>query len=152
MRLVENVPLDTGTVADLLRDRDDLHLVWPLANYPFDHDQWKKVLDPEEGNVPFLVYQGALLIGHAALRRTEEPEVYALSFLYLIPELRSRGLGKEMVNLLANYASERLSAKKLTLKVRTYNPRALGCYLRCGFQEESREGTLIRMSKPLSER
>lgn len=149
MKLVENIPLDTQVIASLINDCDDLHLVWPVARWPFDHVQWQKVLDPEAGNKPFLVYQGKELIGHAAICRTEEPGVYSLNYLYLLPQLRSRGLGQEMVGLLEQYAKKELSAKKLLLVTRSYNPRARKCYSKCGFQEYSREVTLIRMAKVL---
>ncbi len=149
MRLVENIPLDTQVIASLISDRDDLYLVWPVATWPFDHDQWQEVLDPDEGNKPFLVYEGKQLIGHAALRKTEESDVYTVSYLYLLPQLRSKGLGETMIGLLEQYATEKLSARKLILVARTYNPMALRCYSKCGFQEDSREETLIRMSKVL---
>lgn len=149
MRLVENIPLDTQVIASLIRERADLHLVWPKAKWPFDHDQWREVLDPDAGNKPFLVFEGEQLIGHAALRKTEESDVYAVSFLYLLPRLRSQGLGENIIGLLEQYATEKLSAKKLILVARTYNPMALRCYTKCGFKEYSREETLIRMSKVL---
>lgn len=149
VRLVENVPLDTDPIARLLSNPEDLYLVWPQANYPFNSDQWHGVLDPQQGHKSFLVYQGHRLIGHAALRKTETAQVYALSFLYLIPELRSRGIGAQLVDLLEQYARTRLAARKLVLKVRTYNSRAYKLYLRCGFQEDFRQGTLIRMSKKI---
>jgi len=38
-------------------------------------------------------------------------------------------------------------AKRLRLVVRDYNPKALKCYLHCGFKETERDGTLIRMAK-----
>ena len=149
MRLVENIPLDTQVIASLINDREDLHLVWPKAKWPFDHDQWREVLDPDAGNRPFLVFEDEQLIGHAALRKTEESDVYAVSFLYLLPRLRSQGLGENIIGLLEQYATEKLSAKKLTLVARAYNPMALRCYTKCGFKEYSREETLIRMSKVL---
>jgi len=80
MKLVENIPLNTHMIADLIWDRDDLNLVWPIAKFPFDHDQWRAVLDPEAGNKPFLVYQDKQLIGHAALRVTEDSKTYMVSF------------------------------------------------------------------------
>jgi ribosomal protein S18 acetylase RimI-like enzyme len=147
--LVENIPLDTQVIASLMSDREDLHLVWPLATWPFDHDQWREVLDPDAGNKPFLVYQGKQLIGHAALRKTEESGVYSVSYLYLLPQSRSQGLGETMIGLLEQYATEKLSAKKLILVARAYNPMALRCYTKCGFREYSREETLIRMFKKL---
>jgi len=149
MRLVENIPLDTQIIADLITDRDDLHLVWPKAKWPFDHGQWQKVLDPDSGHKSLLVYEDNELIGHGAIRRTEEPGVYSLNYLYLLPHMRSRGLGAKMVGLLEKYAKEELSARKLVLVTRTYNPGARKCYSKCGFREYSREVTLIRMSKVL---
>ncbi|MDH3801964.1 MAG: GNAT family N-acetyltransferase [Deltaproteobacteria bacterium] len=149
MRLVENIPLNTQIIASLISDREDLHLVWPVAKWPFDHDQWREVLNPDAGNKPFLVFEGEQLIGHAALRKTEKSDVYAVSFLYLLPRLRSQGLGENIIGLLEQYATEKLSVKKLILVARTYNPMALRCYTKCGFKEYSREETLIRMSKVL---
>jgi ribosomal protein S18 acetylase RimI-like enzyme len=149
MKLLENIPLDTNIIAQLLKDPDDLYLVWPIAKFPFDHQQWYEVLDPETGNRPFLVYENGHLIGHAALRKMEAPHVYAVSFLYLLPHLRSRGLGAKMVACLEKYAKDKLQAPKLLLVVRTYNPAALKCYAKCGFAEYDREGTLIKMSKNL---
>ena len=149
MRLVENIPLDTNIIAGLITDRDDLHLVWPQAKWPFDHGQWQKVLGPKTGNKAFLVFQGNELIGHAAICRTGARGVYSLNFLYLLPRMRSRGLGEKMVGLLEKYAKEELSARKLVLVTRTYNPGARKCYSKCGFREYSREVTLIRMFKVL---
>ena len=149
MRLVENIPLNTQIIASLISDREDLHLVWPVAKWPFDHDQWREVLNPDAGNKPFLVFEGEQLIGHAALRKTEESDVYAVSFLYLLPRLRSQGLGENIIGLLEQYATEKLSVKKLILVARTYNPMALRCYTKCGFKEYSREETLIKMFKKL---
>mgnify|MGYP001950184465 CR=1 FL=1 len=147
MKLVENIPLNTNIIAELIPDQDDLFLVWPKAKYPFDHGQWRESLNPEAGNVPFLIYDGDRLIGQAAIRKTDEEHKYSLSCLYIMPELRSKGLGQKMLALLEQYAKDRLGAEKLCLVVRTYNPRAQRCYLKCGFSEDSREGTLIRMSK-----
>ena len=149
VKLVENIPLNTQAIAKLISDREDLYLVWPLAKYPFDHDQWKAILSPQLGNKPFLVYEKDGMIGHAALCMTEEPHVFSISFLYLAPHLRSQGLGKKLIALLEEYARKRLTAEKLVLVARSYNPRALNCYTRCGFQKVGRHGTLIRMSKTL---
>ena len=149
MRLVENIPLNTQVIANLIGDRGDLHLVWPMARWPFDHSQWQEALDPEAGNKSFLVYEDHQLIGHAALRKTEEPGVYAVSFLYILPGNRSQGLGVELIFLLEQYARKKLSANRLILVTRTYNPGAVRCYCKSGFREYSRQGTMIRMSKTL---
>jgi len=44
-----------------------------VQHRPFDHEQWKQVLDPEKGAISFLVHEEETLIGHAALDRAEEP-------------------------------------------------------------------------------
>lgn len=152
IKLVENIPLDTGVIADLISDRDDLNLVWPLAKFPFDHDQWREVLDPGAGNRPFLVCRDRQLIGHAALRVTDDAKTYMVSFLFLLPEIRSRGLGTRLIGLIEAYAQEKLHAGKLILVARTYNPRAVRCYAKSGFAEYDREGTLIRMQKMMHRR
>jgi RimJ/RimL family protein N-acetyltransferase len=149
MKIVENTPLNTKAIADLITAKGDLHLVWPLAKYPFDHNQWQKVLDPAEGNKSFFFYADNHCIGHAALRTTNNPSVYAVSFLYLIPAERSKGLGQKMIGMVEQYTHKNLSASRLVLVARTYNPKAIKCYLKSGFQEDNREGTLIRMSKSL---
>jgi RimJ/RimL family protein N-acetyltransferase len=149
MKIVENTPLNTQAIADLITAKGDLHLVWPLAKYPFDHNQWQKVLDPAEGNKSFFFYADNHCIGHAALRTTNNPSVYAVSFLYLIPAERSKSLGQKMIGMVEQYAHKNLSASRLVMVVRTYNPKAIKCYLKSGFREDNREGTLIRMSKSL---
>nr|HPR90205.1 hypothetical protein [Synergistaceae bacterium] len=49
LRLVENNPLNTEALARMIADPEDLHLVWPVAEYPFNHDQWRAELDPANG-------------------------------------------------------------------------------------------------------
>jgi RimJ/RimL family protein N-acetyltransferase len=151
LELVENSPLDVAALGSLICDRDDLRLVWPEARWPFDPDQWSKVLSPEEGHLSFFVQRDERVIGHVALRRSEEEGTYSVSFLFVRPELRSRGIGQQVVGLLDEYARTKLDAGKLNLHVRTYNERALQCYSKCGFSEESRDGTLVTMSKSLTE-
>lgn len=150
MLLVKNIPLNTNIIAELISEPNDLYLVWPNAKFPFDHEQWKEVLSPETGNVPFLCYEDNQLIGHAALCKTENEGTFSLSFLFINPQIRSKGYGEKMITLLEDYARVYLSAKKLLLVVRTYNPRAQRCYTKCGFKEDCREDTLIRMSKILN--
>jgi RimJ/RimL family protein N-acetyltransferase len=151
MELVENSPLDISRIASLVSTRDDLFLVWPMAKWPFDKQQWEDALDPAKGNVSFIVREGGKSVGHAALRNKGEPETYMVSFLYLLPAYRSRGMGRRMVAALEGYAMRRFGVKRLRLVVRDYNPRALKCYLHCGFKETGRDGTRIDMQKDLVE-
>lgn len=149
MKLKPNIPLDTRAIARLIDDREDMHLVWPKARWPIDHDQWYRVLDPSEGHHPFLVMEGKDVIGHAALRASDFPDAYSVSYLYLRPQWRARGKGQILLSLLEAFARKQLLAHRLDLVVRNYNPPALSCYQKYGFRITGREGTLIRMSKEL---
>lgn len=128
MKIVENIPLNTAILEEMINDPEDLDLVWPVAHWPFDHEQWKQMLDPEKGAISFLVYEGQTLIGHAALDRAENPDTRMVRFLYIAPEHRSKGAGQRMIALLEEYARDRLGAKRLELKVRSFNSRAMRCY------------------------
>ena len=152
LELRANHPLDTHILAELFGRKEDLYLVWPYARYPFDHDQWKAVLDPANGSRSFLVHWDDVLVGHAALRVSEDAHTYHLSFLYLKSEYRSRGIGRNMMKALESFARRRLDAHRLTLVVRSYNPPAQRCYLNSGFKPYAQEGTLIRMAKDIGER
>jgi len=54
-----------------------------------------------------------------------------------------------MIALLEEYARERLGAKRLELKVRSFNNRARRCYEKCGFTEFFRENTKVMMGKDI---
>jgi len=149
LELKVNNPLDTRILAAMFGKREDLHLVWPYAHHPFDHNQWQEVLDPAKGNWSFLVHWDGILAGHAALRVSDTPGTCHVSFLYLKTEFRSRGIGRRMVEGIEAFARDRLNARQLTLVVRSYNPPAQRCYLNCGFKPYAQEGTLIRMEKDL---
>ena len=149
MVIVENSPVDTALLERMIKDPEDLRLVWPKALYPFDHRQWQEILDPGRGIVSFLVFESENLIGHAALDRSDEPQTTVARFLYIIPELRSRGMGQRLLSLLEDYARERLNAKRLVLRVRTFNAHAVNCYTKSGFREFYREGSLVMMGKDI---
>ncbi len=149
MVLIENKPLNTMVLERMIKDPEDLRLVWPMARYPFDHERWKQVLDPVNGAISFLVYEGESLVGHAALDRTENLQTLMVRFLYIIPELRDQGMGQKLMLLLEEVAREKLGATRLILKVRTFNERAIGCYEKCGYSGFHREDTLLMMGKDI---
>jgi RimJ/RimL family protein N-acetyltransferase len=150
IKLRMNCPLDTQILSDLFGLREDLYLVWPAARHPFDHAQWEEVLDPSKGSLSFLVDSDGEPIGHCALLTSDEAGTFKVCFVYLKPNYRSLGLGREMIGMLEAFASRELDAKRLILSVRSYNPPAQRCYLKCGFKAYFQEETLIRMSKELS--
>lgn len=59
-------------------------------------------------------------------------------FLIFDSSAVGRGLGKEVVSLLAGYGFGRLNAHRIWLGVSEDNKRAVKCYLECGFVFEGR--------------
>ena len=51
MILVENSPVDTTRLFRLFHEKDDLFLIYPKARLPFDHSQWRSLLDPTTAGV-----------------------------------------------------------------------------------------------------
>src|SRR6476469_9695071 len=125
LSLVANHPLDLITLGRLLSDKDELFLVWPDARFPFDAEQWRERLSARPGNRSYFVADDGEIIGHAALQHTDEPDVLAVSYLYIRPDRRGRGFGRELIALLEAEARTSPNVPALELRVRTYNPRAL---------------------------
>lgn len=74
------------------------------------------------------------LHGHREIYRSWEAR-----FLIFDPNAVGKGLGKEVVKLLTEYAFLRLNAHRVWLGVNADNLRAVKCYLDCGYKLE---GTL----------
>ncbi len=149
MELKPNFPPDTRAIAQLIDDRDDMHLVWPKARWSLDHEQWHRALNPSNGHHAFLVIGGDV-IGHAVLRASDHPGVDMVSSLYLRPQWRAKGKGQVLVPMMTAFARKQLKAHRLEIVARDHKPTALSWYEKCGFQRACLEGTLIRMSKQLT--
>ena len=150
LNLVANHPLDLETLGRLLSDRDELFLVWPDARFPFDPVQWRERLLSRPGNQSYFVVHAGEIIGHAALLETDEPHVPAMSYLFIRPDRRGRGLGSELIRLLEGEARKIADAEALKLRVRTYNSRAMHLYQTAGFAQAEQDGTLVIMRKALT--
>jgi [ribosomal protein S18]-alanine N-acetyltransferase len=149
LSLAANHPLDLVTLAQLLADRDELFLVWPDARYPFDAEQWRARLTSHPRHRSYFVVHDGEIIGHAALLATEEPHVLAMSYLFIRPDRRGRGLGRELVGRIEEEARKVPDVQALRLRVRTYNPRAMHLYAAAGFAKVEQDDTLVIMRRAL---
>ncbi len=84
-------------------------------------------------------------VGHFIIRHPghEDATVYRFGFIVVDPEIRGRGLGKQMLALGLAYAKERLQATRVTLGVFTNNDRARYCYQAAGFREFDRKNCAL---------
>jgi RimJ/RimL family protein N-acetyltransferase len=151
LSLIPNHPLDLVALGALLSDEDELSLVWPDAKVPFDPEQWRETLSSGPGSRSFFVANDGAIVGHAALLETDEPGVLAVSYLFIRPDQRDRGFGREMIALLEGEAKKVAGVTALRLRVRTYNPRAAHVYKSSGFTKSYQDGTLVIMRKPLNQ-
>jgi RimJ/RimL family protein N-acetyltransferase len=150
LSLVPNRPLDLVTLGQLLADKDELFLVWPEAKSPFDAEQWRERLLARPGNRSYFVAHDGEIIGHAALQETDEPQVPAMSYLFIRSDRRGRGFGKQLIALLETEARKTPGVQAVKLRVRTYNPRAMHLYEAAGFAKAEQDGTLVVMRKRLA--
>ncbi|MDH6257249.1 GNAT family N-acetyltransferase [Bradyrhizobium sp. BR13661] len=148
MKLVSNNPPDFDRLGALLFDKDDLLLVWPEARFPFDREQWGERLSSHPGNRSYFVAFDGQIIGHVALLETDEAETLALSYVFIKPHYRGRGLGILLMTLV-ELEAKTLGARALRLRVRTYNPRARRVYEAAGFAQSDQTDTLVIMRKQL---
>lgn len=90
---------------------------------------------PEGSFCPMMAEDGSGPAGHLFIRVPDpaRPTVRRLGFVVVDGSRRSRGLGRELVELGAAYAFAVLGAELLTLGVFENNPRALRCYQAAGF-------------------
>jgi [ribosomal protein S18]-alanine N-acetyltransferase len=137
MKLVLNDPLNLDRLAALLVDQDELLLVWPEAKFPFDQEQWHERLASHPGNRSYFIAFDGEMIGHVALLATGEAQTLAVSYVFIDPQYRGRGLGMQLMALVEAEA-RRLGARALRLRVRSYNPRARRVYEAAGFVKATR--------------
>ncbi len=75
-------------------------------------------------------------IGGAGLRVNVDQHRASYWIGLFRPDLRGRGLGKEITTLVLDWAFGELRVHRVELEVLATNTRAMRCYLACGFRQE----------------
>ena len=60
-------------------------------------------------------------------------------------QMQNKGYGKEAISTILNYGFNELKLKKIILRTRVYNARAIHVYQECGFKEYKRDDEHIFM-------
>ena len=60
-------------------------------------------------------------------------------------QMQNKGYGKEAISTILNYGFNELKLKKIILRTRVYNSRAIHVYQECGFKEYKRDDEHIFM-------
>ena len=91
-----------------------------------------------EGTVEWVVEEDLRLIGTARLHEFDAGSAkYAVGLFD--PALLGRGLGTEVTRLVVHYAFHDVGLRRVHLDVLEFNQRAIGCYLKAGFQVVGRK-------------
>lgn len=85
----------------------------------------------------FVAYDETGVVGHFNIRFPDKNDINTVRLGYVIVDnqKRGQGLGKQMIRLALNYATEFMHATKVTIGVFAENAPALNCYLSSGFQD-----------------
>lgn len=99
--------------------------------------RWKA--EREAGDILFGVWTEGAFVGTCGLHSHRDIyKSWEARFLICDPGAVGKGVGKCAVNLLSQYAFQRLNAHRVWLGVSEDNRRAVKCYLDCGYVFEGR--------------
>jgi len=143
MRLRPYIPeRDFETIKSWESD-ERTHALW-CANripYPFDMNSFEAFLNKEAadyGDCPFVATtDDGKNVGFFCYSLNLDTNEGMLKFVMIDNNLRGKGYGKEMLDLVLKYAFEITKAKAVHLNVFTVNSAAIKCYTKAGFTERS---------------
>lgn len=103
----------------------------------FHEDTFRELMRSEEYAVGFMLESDGECAGFALLAKTFSREagglVLWLEELFVLPQFRSHGLGREFFSFLEQYAAEKGCAR-IRLEVEEENVRAVSLYKRLGYE------------------
>lgn len=99
-------------------------------------ESWQK---ENPAQVFFAIEADGQYIGDCALMGLDNPHGTAeLGIVIGDRDYWNRGYGREAIRLLLHYGFHYLGLRRIALTTHVKNPRAIRCYLACGFVEEGR--------------
>ncbi len=137
---------DASIIAGWLRSEEELYK-WSadrINKYPLSGDDINESYAPQLETGRFFpltaVDDNEEIAGHFIIRYPRENDDSSVRFGFVIlnPELRGKGLGKEMLRLGIQYVKDHLSASRIDMGVFENNERARNCYESVGFKEYGR--------------
>ena len=133
---------DLEALASWITD-ERLHALWcgGRTDFPLSRESFDALLDAEareHDTYPFTALDdGGRQVGFFCMGANRETGEAMLKFIVITPELRGRGLGREMLSLAVEYGFDTLDAHAVALMVFSVNERALKCYKAAGFELRS---------------
>ncbi len=136
---------DSGRDFDIIKqwiNDERTHAMWcaNLFEYPLDEDNVAEVLTyatEKYGDVPYLATDDGREVGFFCYHTDQTTKEGMLKFFIVNPEYRGRGIAKEMLKAVLEYAFGKAGAELVQLNVFPENIRAKKCYEKAGFIERS---------------
>jgi ribosomal-protein-alanine N-acetyltransferase len=110
--------------------------------HAFTDDALEKVIRNARKDLYYILAEGQKVLGYGMLRGWDEGYEIPSLGIAIHPEARSVGLGKVLMHFL-HTAARRRGDKKVRLKVKTNNHRAVHMYQGLGYSFESQEGPYL---------
>lgn len=128
---VQNITVRRATPADV-------DAIMAIEAPVFAHEAWSSeamARDVADSNcVYFVAEAGTEVVAYAGLLCPPGSGEADVQTIAVVPEQRSAGLGRRLMNELLATAEER-RAKRIFLEVRADNPQAIALYVSLGFEE-----------------
>ncbi len=151
MKLRDFKKKDAPIIASWIRSEEELYK-WSadrFNKYPLSGDDINENYAPQLETGRFFpltaVDDNEEVIGHFIIRypRENDDSFVRFGFVILNPDLRGKGLGKEMLMSGIQYVKGHLSASRIDLGVFENNEKAMRCYESVGFKEYGRRDCVM---------
>ena len=143
MKLREYIPSKDFDIIKNWIDDERTHAMWCACRfeYPLEKENFEEVLKDMHskwGDTPLVAsLDDGNTVGFFCYSLNNETKEGMLKFIVVNPSLRSKGVAREMLDMVSQYAFEETGAKALHLNVFSENIRAKKCYHKDGFTERS---------------
>ena len=143
MILRDFIKEDAEIIAGWLKTEDDLYR-WSadrFNKFPLYGEDINQSYEPQKESGRFIpltmVDEDGKVSGHFIIRYPKEDDDSTVRFGFVIvdPEIRGKGLGREMLRLGIEYVKTIPGVKRIDLGVFENNPVAMSCYEAVGFKE-----------------
>ena len=122
---------------DILRKIIDWKYEGEYAEYnlqPYEclKERKSSLLDPNKSQNYLCYFNEGILMGYTNLVEKENGDLFL--GIGIAPAYCSKGLGKELLVDTIDKAKEKYTGRNIVLQVRSWNKRAINCYLKVGFE------------------
>ena len=112
---------------------------YPMTPQQLD-DRYDEFCKDENAWFMTALDESGKVCGHFIFRKADcENNSIHMGFIIISPDMRGKGLGKQMLSQALRYAFDIFGAQTVTLGVFANNASALGCYKAAGFAETDTE-------------